>query len=247
MPKTFRKILLLEILVVSAACGAVLPGGQASNSDTAGPAAAGVVVTLAPLSAQVAPGGTVSFAGSATGSADTGIAWSVQEGASGGFVSESGVYSAPAAEGTFHVVAASRADPSKRQVATVTVASGGANAVGVTVGPSAPTVDACQSVAFTATVSGSANQTVTWSVKEGLAGGTVTPEGVYTAPSSPGTYHVVATSLAEPAWMAEGSVTVGAEKVLAVAVATGSGTVAPNGALAVSAMVTTTCGTFAAQ
>ena len=58
---------------------------------------------------------------------------------------------------------------------------------------------------------------------------------------------MVATSLADPTRTAEGTVTVGAERVLAVAVTPGSGTVVPNGALAFSAMVTTTCGTFAAQ
>jgi len=34
----------------------------------------------------------------------------------------------------------------------------------------------------------------TWSVLEGPAGGSVSPQGVYTAPTVPGTYHVVATS-----------------------------------------------------
>ena len=58
---------------------------------------------------------------------------------------------------------------------------------------------------------------------------------------------MVATSLADPTRTSEGTVTVGAERVLAVAVTPGSGTVTPNGALAFSAMVTTTCGTFAAQ
>jgi hypothetical protein len=38
---------------------------------------------------------------------------------------------------------------------------------------------------------------VSWSVQEGNAGGAVTSAGLYTAPSSPGTYHVVATSTAD--------------------------------------------------
>ncbi len=38
----------------------------------------------------------------------------------------------------------------------------------------------------------------TWTVQEGPSGGTISSNGVYTAPSVPGTYHVVATSRADP-------------------------------------------------
>jgi hypothetical protein len=48
---------------------------------------------------------------------------------------------------------------------------------------------------FTATVHNSTNQAVTWSVEE-PSGGTVTPDGQYTAPSLPGTFHVKAVSQA---------------------------------------------------
>jgi Galactose oxidase, central domain len=46
---------------------------------------------------------------------------------------------------------------------------------------------------------GTTNLDVTWSVQEGAAGGSITAAGVYTAPSLPGTYHVVATSVVDPA------------------------------------------------
>ena len=48
---------------------------------------------------------------------------------------------------------------------------------------------------FTATVSGDPSNSVTWSIQEGLLGGLVTTGGIYTAPATPGTYHVVATSV----------------------------------------------------
>jgi hypothetical protein len=54
------------------------------------------------------------------------------------------------------------------------------------------------SFAFSASVSGSATSTVTWSVAEGAAGGSIDASGRYTAPAVPGTYHVVATSTAAP-------------------------------------------------
>ena len=243
------RITLVACLTATAACAAS-PSGAGSAGEAAGPtgptqpAPTGIVVSLAPLNVQVAPRGCISLTASVTGSAETGVAWSVQEGAAGGSVTASGVYKAPAAEGTYHVVAASNADATMFKVATVTV-SAALGAVAIT--PSSSAVDACQTVAFSATVSGSANQGITWSVREGASGGSITPAGVYTAPSSAGTYHVVAASLADPTRTAEGSVAVAAERVLAVAVTPGSGTVVANGALAFAAMVTTSCGTFAAQ
>ena len=85
--------------------------------------------------------------------------------------------------------------------------SAAAVAVSVTLSPSTATVAAGQSAAFTATVSGAAG-TVTWSVPEGAAGGTVSSTGVYTAPATQGTYHVVARSQADPTKSATATVTV---------------------------------------
>jgi hypothetical protein len=248
MQKTLLRMILTASLAISAACGASPSvSGTAGPTGPTGPAPSEIVVSLTPLAFHVAPGGSITFTASVTGSADTGVAWSVQEGAAGGSVTASGLYTAPAAEGTFHVVASSHADASKVQVATVTVTAPAAGTVAVVLSPSSSAADACQTVAFSATVSGTTNRGVTWSVKEGASGGTITPAGVYTAPSAAGTYHVVAASLADPARTAEGTVAVAAERVLSVAVTPGNGTVATSGALAFSAMVTTTCGTFAAQ
>jgi hypothetical protein len=219
------------------------------------PAATHIVVSLEPRAAQVEPGGSVSFTASVTGSADAGVAWSVQEGAAGGSVTASGVYTAPATPGTYHLVAASHADPTTLESATVTVVAPPvappvaqpATVVAVTLGPSSSAVEACGSVTFRATVSGSDDPTVLWSVKEGQAGGVVSPVGIYTAPSTAGTFHVVAASAADPTRSAEATVVVGPEKVLSVAVAPGPTSVSSGGVLAFSAVVTTTCGSFAAR
>jgi len=231
-PASTRSILILGIAAL-AACSAA----PASGTGT------GIVVTLEPKGAQAPTGGSVSFTATVTGTSDEGIVWSVQEGPTGGSVTATGVYTAPAVSGTYHVVAASHADSTSQQVAAVTVTVPAA----VTISPASATLDACRSVTFTATVSGTGNQSVAWSVKEGVAGGTITPAGAYTAPSTAGTFHVVATSAADPTNTSQGAVTVGPEKVLSVAVKPGSGTVAANGALAFSATVTTSCGSFAAQ
>lgn len=61
---------------------------------------------------------------------------------------------------------------------------------------------------FAATVSGAADLSVTWKVAEGAGGGSVTAGGAYTAPSSTGSYHVVATSNADPSKSATATVVV---------------------------------------
>ncbi|HJW72529.1 MAG TPA: hypothetical protein VJ486_06695, partial [Geothrix sp.] len=66
----------------------------------------------------------------------------------------------------------------------------------VTITPSTATVTASTTRQFAATVANASPQTVTWSVQEGTAGGTIDSNGLYTAPAAPGTYHVVATSTA---------------------------------------------------
>ncbi len=117
--------------------------------------------------------------------------------------------------------------------------------VSVVVSPVATVVDECQTARFTATVTGSADPAVTWSVQEGAAGGTIDGSGTYTAPDAAGTFHVVATSRAGAA-LAVATVTV-QQRVLAVAVAPATTTLAVGAEARLTANVTTTCGTFAAQ
>src|ERR1043166_8902008 len=66
--------------------------------------------------------------------------------------------------------------------------------VTITSSTTSATVVAGASQTFTATVSGTSNTGVTWSIQEGSAGGTIDATGKYTAPATPGIYHVVATS-----------------------------------------------------
>ncbi len=61
---------------------------------------------------------------------------------------------------------------------------------------------------FTATVSGSENNDVKWSVQEGAAGGTVSANGSYTAPNVSGTFHVMARSAADPTRAGTATITV---------------------------------------
>ena len=49
---------------------------------------------------------------------------------------------------------------------------------------------------------------VTWSLQEGAAGGTITTDGLYTAPGTPGTFHLIATSSHDTNLSATASITV---------------------------------------
>lgn len=76
----------------------------------------------------------------------------------------------------------------------------------VTVTPQTATVPEGSTQIFVATVAGSG--TVTWSVEEGSTGGTISASGVYTAPETTGTFHVVATNTADTSQSATATVTV---------------------------------------
>ena len=138
--------------------------------------------------------------------ADLAVTWSVTEGAGGGAVGSTGLYAAPASAGTYHVVVTSRGDPSKTAVATVTVSS--QPQVAISVSPSTASAATGGTVQLSATVTGSSDTAVTWSVAEGSAGGSVSTSGLYTAPSTAGTYHAVATSHADATKNARATLTV---------------------------------------
>ncbi|NBD08723.1 glycosyl hydrolase family 18 protein [Corallococcus silvisoli] len=80
--------------------------------------------------------------------------------------------------------------------------------VQVTVSPTSATLAPGATQAFTATVTGSPNTAVTWSVDPAQNGGTVTAQGVYTAPATAGTYRVVAQSQADPSKQAIATIVV---------------------------------------
>jgi hypothetical protein len=137
------------------------------------------------------------------------VRWSVREGAEGGTISQSGLYTAPARRGSFHVDVVSVYDGTRTATATVT-----ANPF-VRVGSVFAAMTLGQQQVFTATAVGLADPAVLWSVEEGSSGGTVTADGVYTAPNLPGTYHLIAASREDAT----------ARATITITVQAGSGTV----------------------
>ncbi|AIE84878.1 calcium-binding outer membrane-like protein [Fimbriimonas ginsengisoli Gsoil 348] len=172
--------LLLLSLVLSLGCGGGGGGGGTNNPG-------GISISISPTTATVAPGATKSFTATVTGTESTGVSWS----ASGGSISNSGLFTAPAATGTYTVRATSVADPGVSAIATVTVATGD---VVVAVTPAGTTLGLGQSRSFTATVTGVADQSVTWEA----SGGSITPTGFFTAPNTAGVYTITAHSVARP-------------------------------------------------
>jgi hypothetical protein len=205
--KKFQRIALEE------AGGKTLPRMYFDQIAITAPpaAAAAIAVSVSPHTLSLTTGATATFTATVAGTASgqsTAVTWSVQE-AGGGTVSAAGVYTAPATAGTYHVVATSVADTSKKDTATVTVTPPAPIAVAVS--PHTVSVQPGATTTFTATASGttgSQSTAVTWSVQES-GGGTVSAAGVYTAPAAAGTYHVVATSVADTSKADSATVSVG--------------------------------------
>ena len=80
-----------------------------------------ISVSISPGSATLNPGQTRQFTATVTGHPNTAVQWS----ATGGTVSQSGLYTAGSAPGTFAVTATSVADPTKSASASVTVGPAG--------------------------------------------------------------------------------------------------------------------------
>lgn len=178
----FRALLMSLVALcalILAGCGGGGGGGTVAKTFHVTPA----VVT-------VAPGNTASF--SAVG-AKNGVIWSVDGGDVNGTVTPEGLYHPPATPGTYAVRATSKSDPTKTATATVTV-SAGVNVAIVSPSPIPLTVPRSQ-ITFTAQVTGTSNTAVDWSVDGQL--GAINGGGVFTAPSTPGTYTVTARSRAD--------------------------------------------------
>ena len=174
-------------------------GGGSTTTTTTNP----LVVSISPLTANLNQGATQSFTAIVTGTSNTAVNWTVQEGAGGGSITSVGVYTAPNKSGTFHVIATSQADTTKSVTATVIIAP-----VAIFLNPIGVTLDVGNQVLFVATVTGTVNTSVSWAIQEGASGGNITNSGLYTASGTDGTFHVIATSQADTTQKGIATVTV---------------------------------------
>jgi len=174
---------------------------------------ASAVVTLVPVSVALAPatnslsgGQTQQFTPTVTGTANTSVNWTINP-SSVGSISASGLYTAPASIASSQsvtVTATSVADNTKSASSTVTLVP---VAVGLT--PPTSSLSGGQTQQFTATVTGTANTSVNWTLNLGSVG-SISASGLYTAPASIAsvqTITVTATSAADNTKFATATVT----------------------------------------
>lgn len=180
---------LLAVAMASSACG----GGSSvasSGLSSGGPGGlpdppTGVIVTPNGVG-QVWQGTTVQF------QANLPVFWSVGEGSAGGSITNKGLYTAPSAAGTFHIIATSQADTKVSGTAFVEVPP-----LTIQISPPAETLRVGGQRQFSGFAL-AADQNVTWTLQEGAAAGNITAGGLYTAPNTTGTFHLIATSVFNP-------------------------------------------------
>jgi hypothetical protein len=169
-----------------------------------------VTVAVSPSNPGIVSSAAVQFTAAVTGTGNTRVLWSISP-ALGSINPTTGVYTAPVVTSTqtVTVMATSIADPTVKGSTFVTVNPATAPqpiTVGVT--PATSTIQSSGTAQFTATVSGTPNTAVTWSISPALGG--ISSSGLYTAPvvTSPQTVIVTATSVANTASKGTSTVTV---------------------------------------
>jgi hypothetical protein len=181
--------LLIFLVIAASGCGGPGSGSPASSGSQSGSQSNTTSVVVTPSGiGEVWQGATVQFTAQVKGRSDQAVTWSVGEGKGGGTIDSTGLYTAPSVAGTFHVVATSHADPKASGIASVEVPP-----LTVEIFPPSEILRIGGQRLFSG-FAVAANQNVTWRLKEGAAGGNITADGLYTAPTTTGTFHLIATS-----------------------------------------------------
>ena len=214
-------IFLMFLMVLLAALSQLGCAGLTSAKGPAGSTA--VTITVNPNSATVMLGSTQQFEANVTGTSNTAVTWTLSgagcSGAACGTISRNGLYVPPASvpsPATVTVAAASVADPTKSALASATIVA--AAAILLTISPATASVPSAGTQPFTASLTGTSNTAVSWSLSGPGCGGsscgtisTSASSAVYLAPTvppSPASVNVIVTSVAEPTKSASANVTV---------------------------------------
>ncbi|HEY7454141.1 MAG TPA: hypothetical protein VH683_06215, partial [Thermoleophilaceae bacterium] len=150
-------------------------------------------------------GATVAFS-ARTNEGDSSFDWT----ASDGTIDANGTFTAPSTPGTVTVTATTRRILSGSATVTVkcpagqVVFDGECRTISVTVAPGTATLAPGATQQFSATVSNTTNQAVTWTA----SAGSITTGGFYTAPTQPGAYTISARSKEDATKVGTASVTV---------------------------------------
>jgi hypothetical protein len=161
--------------VVVTATSAADPTKSASASIALTPT---VSISLGPANTNLSATQTQQFTATVTGSANTGVSWSLSPQV--GSITN-GLYTAPptiATAQTVVVTATSAADPTKTATASISLTP----TVSISLGPANTSLSASQTQQFTATVTGAGNTGVSWSLNPQV--GAISNSGIYTAPAA---------------------------------------------------------------
>ncbi len=174
----------------------------------------GIVVTVSPSPVTVPTGAKQQFTATVTGSTNTVVYWYVIGGSLNGAITSGGLYTAPLGAPAAPVtVSAVSAANSERSGTAIVVVTGAPQTIAVSINPASATVNTGAAQQFTATVTGTANTTVTWQVN-GVTGGnstagTISSNGLYTAPAVVPGSPVTVTAVSQADITKKASATVG--------------------------------------
>ena len=184
---------IILCVVFLSACGSAKLAGQACGvtadcqkglfcstekicADPRNPNAQASGLTVSPSTTGVFAGATTTF------TASQAATWSLTE-ANGGHLTSAGVYTAPAISGTYHAIATSTADASKKATVTISVYQP------LSVSPATAAMAVMTSTSFTA-----GDAPVTWTV-DAASGASVDGSGHLSAGATAGIFHVTASAL----------------------------------------------------
>ena len=205
------------VLVTATSLADLTQSGRATVTIGSQPV---VSITLSPLKATIAQLGQQQFSAIVAGSSNAAVSWTLSgagcAGSSCGVISSGGRYSAPAtvpSPASVTITARSAAYPTKSASATVTIEA--ATVVSASVAPSTAQISVGGTQQFTATVTGSTNTSVNWTIAgAGCSGptcGSISASGLYTAPASVPSVPkviVIATPVAAPSRTATATATI---------------------------------------
>lgn len=150
---------------------------SASAAISLTPPAPSVSISVSPTSVSLLGGQTATFTPTVSGSSNTAVNWTLSP--SVGTIAN-GVYTAPAsvsAQQNVTVAATSAADPTKVATAVVTLLP----SVSITISPTTASLSPSQSMQFNASLGGTSNPNVTWSMSPSVGS---LSNGLYQAPST---------------------------------------------------------------
>ncbi len=168
-----------------------------------------ITLSIDPVTLKISTNNSTTFTATITGTTTTGVIWSIEEGLTGGSITSDGVYTAPSAVGTYHIIATAVADNTITATSIVTVKEG----IVVSLPLATTTIYNTEQIQFTPVISGTDDKRVIWTIfpVEDLVPnfyGTISDTGLYTAPDRTVNVTIFAKSLADTSIIAKTNVAV---------------------------------------